>query len=143
MKRILKYTFFLLFIASELFSQDTIKIQRPDDYYPCNIVVCIGSDCYADSMPRKLFFSNNNIEVRINSVCKANQKHDIFVSAFEVWNKNKNNPSFSSASSSFMNDAQKKIIQNIKMGDSFYIKNISLHSPDGFRKRENVEIKLY
>ena len=142
MNIVFKLIIVFLFLCSFANAQDTIKVKRPDDYYPCKLVVCVGADCYTDSMPKKVFFKSN-VELRISNTCKAKLKNDIFISSFEVWNNKKESPQFAIASSSFMNVAQKKIIQKISIGDSFIIKNVSLHAPDGFNKKDNIEIKLY
>lgn len=144
MKLFQKLISIFLLLCSFATAQDTIKIARPDNYDAnCVLEICAGDKCYSDSIPRKIFFSQNNIELRMNGICTVKKKSDVFVSSFEIWENKKESPQYASASSSFMNSAQKKVIQKINLGKSFIINNITLHGPDGIRKRDNIEVKLY
>lgn len=142
----MKYISVLLLqvITAFLYSQDTLKVKRPP-YYDANCVLelCINDSCYADSIPLKIFSSNNNIELRVNGACTVKKSKDVFVSSFQICTNANNSPKFALAQSSFMNSSQKKLIQGLKKGDVFIVQNISVHGPDNFRKMHDMEFKLY
>ncbi len=130
--------FSFLMVCGTIASQDTIKIKRDVNYDKnCFLVVCINKECFTDSISKKLFFGDNNIELRMNSDCTVNKKFDIFVSSFEAFN---GEGQYSNAQSSFFTDPQKRIIQKIKPKDILLLKNIIVHAPDGFKKMDDLKI---
>jgi len=127
-----------------LYSQDTIKVKRPSSYDNfCFLELCINDSCYTDSIPLSIFSLNNNIELRVSGPCSVKKSKDVFVSSFEINTNENNSPKFAAAQSSFMNASQKKCIQQLKVGDTFIIQNISIHGPDSFRKMDDIKIKIY
>ena len=133
----------LFLFGSYAIAQDTIKIERPSNYDAnCVVEICLDDKCYSDSIPKKIFVTQKNIELRMNGICTVKKKSDVFISSFEIWSDSDSHK-FYSSQSNFMNGAQKKIIQKKNLGGFFKIKNILVHAPDGFRKMEDIEIKLY
>lgn len=132
----------LFFFAVETsFSQDTVRIKRPEDDRYCTLMICVKKSCFTDSMPERLFSDDVNIELRINDKCDTKKRADVFVSSFELSAEADNSRSLS-AQSSFFTGPQKTLIRAMKPGEFFIIKNVIVHGPDGFKKMENMKIIL-
>lgn len=131
---------FFLTLSNFIFAQDTIKIKKhaDTDDSNCMLLLCIKKACFTDSISKSYFESDTNIELRINDDCKTKLRSDVFVSSFEL---SVNSQSIA-AQSSFLTDPQKKIIKKLKPGDSFALKNIVVHAPDGFRKMNDLQLIL-
>jgi len=82
------------------------------------------------------------LELRINDECPVKKRADVFVSSFEIYAEDNGKTMFSTAQSSFFTGRQKKIIQQLKPRSSFWVRNILVHGPDGFRKIDNFKVTL-
>jgi hypothetical protein len=132
----------LILFGSFSMAQDTLKVRRPDDDRFCTLMLCVKKDCWSDSISKNILSLDNKIELRINDKCNAKKKADVFVKSFEIWTENNGVKNFENAQSSFFTDPQLKILRKLKNGDTFEIRNVLVHAPDGFRKMENIKIIL-
>lgn len=130
------------FTAGNLFSQDTVRIKRPEDDRYCTLKICTKKNCFTDSMPAKVFSDDENVELRIDDRCDTKKRTDVFVSSFELWVEVDGDWRSVSAQSSFFTGPQKLRIRALKRGESFTIRNVVIHAPDGFKKMENLKIIL-
>lgn len=134
---------FLTALSFTLGAQDTIKIKRAAiDDSKCRLLICAKKACFTDSISINYFLTDTNIELRINDDCKTKNKSDVFVSSFEAAVMAGKQRQSYGAQSSFFTDPQKKIIRKLKPGESFEIKNIVVHAPDGFRRMNDLQLIL-
>jgi hypothetical protein len=132
--------FALLSICNLLSAQDTVKVRRPDDDRFCTLILCIRGQCFADSLPDSKIRKDQKLELRINDKCNAKKRSDVFVYSFEVSAVIDGKTLTSVAQSSFFTEPQMKILRSLKPGESFSIKDVTVHAPDAFRKIENIKI---
>lgn len=123
------------------FAQDTIKIRRPErgDEY-CWVNVYTKGSNYKDSIPLSVLTAGNKLELRFNETCPVMKKADVFVASFELELVINGSVQLSKAESSFFTDPQQRRLQLLKKGDTFKIKNMVIHAPDGFRKVNDLSI---
>ncbi|MCW3086104.1 MAG: hypothetical protein JWP12_3470 [Bacteroidetes bacterium] len=145
----MKKNFFTLFVILLLcnvaLAQDTVHVRREgrmDDEASCGPEIYASGSSFTDTIPQSLVTGGNNLELRINADCPVKKKSDVFIVSFEIVVDAGAGIKFSSAESSFFTDRQKKLIQKLKPGDSFTIRNIVVHAPDGFKKIDNFKVTL-
>lgn len=136
-----KYLYILLVLfPAALQAQDTIRVRshKSDDY--CWPAVYSKGVYYADSLPQAILTDDSKLELRVNEECPVKKRADVFVSSFELELKINGVPELLKVNSSFFTDKQKSSIRRIAPGSCFFIKNLVVHAPDGFRKMEDLKI---
>jgi hypothetical protein len=134
----------VLLLCDAVQAQDTVRVRREEstgDQYCWPEIYASGSR-FMDTIPQSLVTNGNNMELQINADCPVKKKSDVFIVSFEIAVDAGAGIKFSSAESSFFTDRQKKLIQKLKPGDSFTIRNIVVHAPDGFKKIDNFKVTL-
>jgi hypothetical protein len=129
-----------MFILNASFAQDTVKVRRSGNYNFCTLLICQKNDCYSDSIPLSAFISSNKYELRINDRCAFKKHSDVFVRSFEIEIDNSGKAVSSAAPSSFLTSSQKRMLNKLQPGNSFWIRNIVVHGPDEFRNLEDQKI---
>ena len=132
----------MILFSEGLLAQDTIKVRRSgrgDEY--CWVNVFAKGAYFKDSIPLNIWKDNGKAELRINEACPLKKKNDIFVTSFEIELTVGGQKQVTKIESSFFTDKLKDKILLLNKGDSFLIRNIVMHAPDGFRKMD--ELKIY
>lgn len=135
--------FFILYAGCRLLpAQDSIKVRKPghgDEY--CWPVIVAGGEHFISTLSLKALADDSTMELRINDDCPVKKRSDIFIANFEIAADSGGSWSLA-AQSSFFTGPQKKRLQRLRPGESFFVKNIVVHAPDGFRKMDNFKIIL-